>query len=202
MTVDPDSSHYVSVDGVLFNKDMKAIVRYPNAKANTYSIPEGVEMIGRYSFSKCVDLQTVTIPGSVKTIEEGAFSGCEMLQHINMPQNLEMIGRHAFSLCSFTEIELPESLRVIGEYAFSSCILKSITIPEGVQELGYEAFFQNRSLGKVILPASLTKIGGSYFGSKVFDLCPNIRVYAPKGSVAERYCIENGIELVESPDGF
>ena len=202
VTVDPDSSHYVSVDGVLFNKDMKAIVRYPNAKANTYSIPEGVEMIGRYSFSKCVDLQTVTIPGSVKTIEEGAFSGCEMLQHINMPQNLEMIGRHAFSLCSFTEIELPESLRVIGEYAFSSCILKSITIPEGVQELGYEAFFQNRSLGKVILPASLTKIGGSYFGSKVFDLCPNIRVYAPKGSVAEQYCIENGIELVESPDGF
>ena len=202
LEIDTDNKHYVSVEGVLFDKDMNTIVSYPNAKANTYLIPEGVETIGRYAFSKCADLRSITLPDSVKSIEEGAFSGCTKLQHIHVSQKLEIIGGHAFSLCPFAEIELPDSLRVIGEYAFSNCLLKSVTVPEGVQELGNEAFFLTRSLEKVILPASLTKIGGSIVGSRVFDMRSNIRVYAPKGSAAEKYCMENRIELVDSPDMF
>ena len=202
LTVDSASKHYVSIDGVLFSKDGKKVVRYPNKKGSSYTIPDGVEGIGKSAFSKCNDLQHVTMPDSVGIIEEGAFEGCQLLQHIELSRGLEIIGRRAFSLCCFSDIELPESLKIIGEYAFSTCTLSGITIPEGTQEIGYEAFFQNRTLEKVILPASLTKIGGSYMGSKVFDLCGKIKAYAPKGSVAESYCIENGIPLVESPDSF
>ena len=192
----------MSKDGVLFDKSGAKLVRYPNAKESSYTIPEGVEKIGKFAFSNCNSLQSVTIPGSVRVIEDGAFEGCRALQHIDMSKGIEVIGKQAFTMCGITTIDLPDSLKVISEYAFSTCRLISINVPDGTQEIGYNAFFQNRDLEKVTLPASLSKIGGGIYGSKVFDICPKVRVYAPKESEAERYCIDNGIGLVESPDSF
>lgn len=202
VTADSNSEFYTSIDGVLFDKDVKTIVRYPNAKGNSYTVPDGVEIIGKAAFSVCKDLQSVIIPDSVRNIEDGAFKGCRSLNHVTLSRELETIGKEAFRLCGLTEIDLPESLKAINEKAFSTCKLICIEIPEGTNEIGYNAFFQNRELEKVILPASITKIGKSFFGSDVFDLCFKVKVYAPAGSEAERYCKEKGIPLVESPDSF
>lgn len=202
LIADNSNKHYMSKDGVLFDKSGAKLVRYPNTKESSYTIPEGVEKIGKFAFSNCSTLQSVTIPGSVRIIEDGAFEGCRALQHIDMSNGVEVIGKQAFTMCGITTINLPDSLKIIGDYAFSTCRLISVAVPEGTQEIGYDAFFQNRDLEKVTLPASLSKIGGGFYGSKVFDICPKVRVYAPKGSEAERYCIDNGLGLVESPDSF
>lgn len=75
---------FVSVDGVLYTKDKKTIVRYPAAKAAAaVVIPDGVETIGYGAFHSCVDLKEISIPVSVTKIDDFAFSRCENIEKVN-----------------------------------------------------------------------------------------------------------------------
>ena len=58
---------------------------------------------------------------------------------------------------------------------------------EGVTEIGNGAFAGCESLQSVILPESLEKIGAQVF----LNCSPTVTV--PEGSLAEKYCIENGL---------
>ena len=75
ITVDADNSAYCSLDGVLFTKDMKQLICYPSGKrAETYMVPEGVEVIRTFAFECQQFLKNVYLPSSVKTIEWSARS--------------------------------------------------------------------------------------------------------------------------------
>ena len=72
--VESGNSSFISVDGVLFNKDKTSICCYPAGKSNsTYSIPNSVISIGVGAFNDCNDLTSVTIPNSVTSIGSSAF---------------------------------------------------------------------------------------------------------------------------------
>ena len=75
MTIEIDERNpsYISVDGVLFTKDMKTLVVYPGGKAGAYIIPDGVNEIGCTAFYHCPNLTSVTIPDSVRKIGQEAF---------------------------------------------------------------------------------------------------------------------------------
>jgi len=72
-----DSSIYEQIDGVLFDKQQKALVSYPGAREGSYVIPDGVTGIGSLAFYECGGITTVTIPGSVTTIGWAAFEDCD-----------------------------------------------------------------------------------------------------------------------------
>ena len=76
--VDAGSPYYSSLGGVLFNKDMTYLIRCPNAKSGSFTIPEGVTGIGERAFSNCSRLASVTIPPSVTRIGWSAFSVCRL----------------------------------------------------------------------------------------------------------------------------
>ena len=73
--------HYCDVDGVLFDKDKKILVAFPNAKKDAYYIPEGTEIIDHFAFKTC-KISELHIPSSVMRIEANAFYGCKKLKHI------------------------------------------------------------------------------------------------------------------------
>lgn len=74
--VEPANAGYCSVDGVLFSKDMKTLIKYPYAKrGSSYVVPEGVETIGAEAFYLLSFRGSITIPKSVKTIGGYAFAG-------------------------------------------------------------------------------------------------------------------------------
>lgn len=99
ITVDKANTAYCSQDGILFNKDMTTIVRYPPAKADTaYTIPASVITIRNSAFNEA-KLTAVTIPNSVETIEEYAFNACRALTVINIPNSVETIELGAFNNC-------------------------------------------------------------------------------------------------------
>ena len=196
ISVDSDSEDYSCIDGVLFDKTGEQLVRYPNGKGGSYSIPDGIKTIGRFAFEGCSDLHSVDFPDSVTLIKQGAFQDCRLLGAVTLSKNLDTVENDAFRSCGLTDIELPMSLKMIGENAFSSCHLRSVVVPEGVTEIGYNAFFLNTDLEKVILPSSVTSMGDA------FKYCQKIKVYAPKGSFAEECCKKQGIELVESPADY
>ena len=65
VVVDEENEQFVSIDGVLFNKDCTELIIYPCKKqASSY-----------------------TIPSSVRKIWKGAFLGCKSLENIYVPQS-------------------------------------------------------------------------------------------------------------------
>lgn len=69
-----ENKYFKSVDGVLYSKDMKTLVRYPFAnKRESFKIPDGVEKIAPYAFSNCLFLKKIYIPTTINEIGEGDF---------------------------------------------------------------------------------------------------------------------------------
>ena len=72
--VDEDNPYYTAFDGVLFNKDMTKLIRYPkDKKGNVYTIPDGVEEIGTMAFNGTINLLELHIPGSVNAFGDDAL---------------------------------------------------------------------------------------------------------------------------------
>lgn len=69
------------------------------AKLKKVQLPDGLERIGRDSFSDCDALEEVVIPASVKTIAPYAFGGCESLKKVTFLGEVQSLSRTAFSDC-------------------------------------------------------------------------------------------------------
>ena len=63
-------------------------------------IPEGVQIIGRYAFYGCTNLDIVVLGESVVSIGERAFAECARLQEITIPFSLRTIDSFAFQGCT------------------------------------------------------------------------------------------------------
>ncbi len=84
--VELDNKNYTSIDGVLFNKNITTLIKYPTTKTGDYTIPESVTTIGNYAFNGCNELKgRLNIPSSVTIIGEGAFAYCFGLTSVTIP---------------------------------------------------------------------------------------------------------------------
>ena len=122
IAVDPANPHFVSVDGVLYTKDMTKLLLFPNKNTEQLVIPEGVAVIGENAFYKCKNLLNITFPKSLRELEEKALFRCAGLKELKLPEGLERIGTDAFAFCDGLEGEvfIPTSCKEIKPYAFSS----------------------------------------------------------------------------------
>lgn len=85
INVDSANPYYTSKDGVIYNKDMTTLIKFPTAKdASTFTFPQSVTEIGRYSFAWCTDTRTIVIPETVNIINEYAFFICDKLSSITI----------------------------------------------------------------------------------------------------------------------
>ena len=128
---------YRAIDGVLYTKDLKAIICYPQGKKDErFVILSGVTNIGEHAFSHCMNLREITLPSSVTNIKKAAFFDCMNLREITLSPGVTSIGDNAFSYCSnLREITIPSSVTCIGERAFWRCEnLQQINIPTGTLE--------------------------------------------------------------------
>ena len=74
---------YSSVNGVLFNKDITELVRYPEGKVSTaYAIPDSVTSIDSAAFNSCTGLTSLVLPDSVTSIDGSAFYDCMSLADV------------------------------------------------------------------------------------------------------------------------
>ncbi len=76
---------YVSVDGVIFTKDMKTLVLFPAGRDGEFTVPDGIERIsaGAFRYSK---LTKVRVSRSV-VVDGGAFVGASniVIEYIDAP---------------------------------------------------------------------------------------------------------------------
>ena len=106
-------------------------------------IPEGVEIIDRYAFYNCINLETVILPSTLTKIYDDAFNGCINIKELNFPSSLKSIGFRAFSGCSSLKyISLPDGIESVDQYAFEYCSqLETAYIPKSIKFLGMLAFY-------------------------------------------------------------
>ena len=191
LTLSPDHPALEIVDGVLFSKLDKRLIRCPSMKRSAaYAVPEGTQTIGAYAFSFCDALTSITLPNSVTKIDYGAFWGCAALTDIDIPDGITTIEGETFSLCvSLNSIVLPDGITEIGAAAFNQCnALTNINIPDSVTSIGENAFAVCLSLASISLPDGVTSIGYNAFGG-----CPNLTLVVGHHTYAAQYAEENNI---------
>jgi hypothetical protein len=108
--VDPLNPAYCTVDGVLFNKAMTTLMRYPEGKAGTtYRIPDDVTTIGESAFYYCTGLNRVVVPNSVTNISNMVFYLCTSLYGVYFEGNAPAVGNNTFAPFQPTIYYLPGS---------------------------------------------------------------------------------------------
>ena len=161
ITVDENNEYYKLIDGSLYTKDGKTLIRYiPKENVSTYVIPDGVVCIGDNAFSKCTKITNVIIPNSVTKIGLSAFSNCTSLESVEIPDTVTCIEGFTFYGCtSLKSIVIPNSVTAIKDRAFMGCTsLTSIIIPKSVDTIEIWAFRDCTSLE--IYCAAKSKLNG------------------------------------------
>lgn len=182
--VDKDNTEFTSYAGVLYNKNMSAILEYPGGRTGSFDIPGSVTSIGEGAFFYCPGLTGITIPNTVTDISAWAFQGCTGLTKISIPNSVRNIGEQAFSNCSNLEsITLPYSLTNIAEYMFYKCSsLTSITIPASVTNIEERTFEGCSAMTSLYSLAAIPpSVGDFYFTDAQYQ---TMNVYVPKGSLS------------------
>jgi hypothetical protein len=162
ITVDGNNAFYSSVEGVLFNKDKTALIRFPSDKATEkYAIPESVTSIEPHAFDNCLKLTDITMPGSVTNIGSAAFIWCRNLASLTVSSRITSIGEMAFAECtSLSNISLPTNVTTIAMGTFFGCkSLRNVIIPDRVTCIGGRAFYDCRSMSDIVIPGGVTNIG-------------------------------------------
>ena len=97
-----DDSHpsYITIDGNLYSKDGKTLVRYAGGKAEScFVVPNGVTAIGGAAFSGSKNLKEVVISSGVESIGIIAFSYCNLDSIKFMPNSkLKTVEQMAFGI--------------------------------------------------------------------------------------------------------
>ena len=130
ISVSENNTVYKSIDGNLYTKDGKMLIKYATGKTEkTFKIPDGVTTVGDEAFHNCQGLTNVEIPQSVTSLGKYVFSNCNNLTSVIIPDGITEIKMSTFHTCSnLTSVVIPDNVKKIDKVAFTNCInLKNIT---------------------------------------------------------------------------
>ncbi len=192
ITVHPKNLNYVSVDGILFNKDLGALITYPAKKLETsYTIPSSVNRIESQAFRNCELLEYLEIADSVTFIGHAAFKNCSSLTTVNIPKSVSRLSSpfvDCKKLHTITVSEENENFTSLDGVLFNNDLTNLISYPIGKTDRSYiipdsvtsvngnNTFRGCISLTRIEIPRSVNSIG---FG--VFEDCESLSEIVFKG---------------------
>ena len=187
INVPETNTSYCSVDGVLYSKDMKKLVHYPPAKADsTFTLPSTVTTLAYGAFEDNKYLETINGMTQITTLESMVtFSGTQKLKEID--------------LSGLTQFSLPY-------YTFrDSTSLEKVTLSSSITSIGLQCFQWSSTLKEVhfksATPPSFAEPEKKEYLDyyKNFKDCPNVKFYVPSDAV-ETYKNATGENGICNPD--
>lgn len=139
------------------------LLEYTGKSAEKIEIKAGTRLIAGSAFNNAESIKEVYIPKSVEHIGRYTFTKCHNLEKVEFEEDgkLTTVNGHSFDLCSnLKEIKLPKNIKTISEYAFFACGIETLRIPEKVEDMDLWAIAQCLSLKRIELPKSLK---GKYY---------------------------------------
>ena len=128
--IDSDSFEF---DGdAVYTNDKKRLV-YCMSQEASFTIPEGVEIIGEMAFRGKKALKNIIIANSVKEIEHDAFYDCDELDNVYVPAGVKVVKSYAFAECDkLKKITFAGTPNKLSRHAFDDCDqLHDIIVPVG-----------------------------------------------------------------------
>lgn len=197
INVDSNNKYFMSVDGILFDKDSTRLIKYPAKRdGSSYEVPNTIKTIDVNAFDSCINLQTIVIADSVEEIGDSAFDGSK-LKTINLGGGITNISNKPFygawnltNINVITENDKYESENGVLFNKGKTILIKYppaimngevYEIPNTVVEIGPQSFY-NSQIKNVIIPSSVKKIG-----SESFCRCENL----------EELNLPEGLERIE-----
>ena len=180
LTVAP-GTRYICADALSVNPTVRQVI-----------LPDGLEVIGRYSLTGTVGIaddaaavQTVSVPASVRLIQEPlgtwAYSaGCSkpfFAVDENNPRYrstadgllIDILDSAVLWCASFTEtrtVTVPDGIRRIAPFAFAGCNeIISVSLPDSLTEIGEGAFSMMTGLTEITIPENVLRVGPGNFSS-------------------------------------
>ena len=109
IVVSDSNNYYVTVDNVLFDKDMTVLYCYmPNKKDISYTIPDTVMTVARDAFWMSNDLQELTYGSSVK--ESNEMSGLYNLSKLKLNDGLQSFSLRTIAESRIRNLQIPASV--------------------------------------------------------------------------------------------
>ena len=176
--VDKDNPYFASKDGVLYDKEFKTLIRFPQSKVvDTFILPNSVSNIGRSAFEKCrINKVLFSNKSSIQVIEANAFRS-SFLTEIEIPHTLEHIDVLSFASCCFLEkvvFEKESKINAINSFAFHNCRrLKEITLPKSVKLIDSHSFEHCIALEKINIDNIANTL--EFIGDSAFANCTMLK---------------------------
>ena len=153
---------YSSMDGVLFSKDKKTLLKCPQGKSGAYTVPAGVTTIG-----------------------PNAFGNCRKLTGIVLPEGLQEIGQNAFSDTNIASMTIPSSvITIYNDVFYRNTSLTSLTFSDttGWYSTNNSDNFRKRTGGTAVSAGDMNagnfKTGNSNFYYKDVPVSDNVTAFA------------------------
>ena len=153
--------------------------------SNPYYSSDGSALFGKYKTKMLFavkSLREYAIPSSVSEISDNAFYFCRHLKTLVLPLRLKSVNGSHFSDCdSLYSISVDEKNPYLcsdgsalynkdkSELIFVCRTVRKMSIPSSVTKIGNYAFFNCRNLTSIELPSGVTKIGDD-----AFSCCTNL----------------------------
>lgn len=184
--------HFSVPDGILYNRDMTTLIRFPSGYEGTnYIVEESVIHIADSAFSETVNLDSITFTGNLRTIGRKAFGHCKKITSLLLPKGIISIEERAFQYCiSLKSVMLPPSIETIGDFTFYGCTsIETISIPKYVKRIGHAAFMNCSHLYSVIIQENVV-----FIGDRVFDGCSEkLKILIRNNEYVAKYCAAHNI---------
>ena len=213
--ISEENNTYKSVDGVIFSKDGKELVRYPGGTINrTYTIPEGVETIKRGAFKNVYNTYTLIFPSTMKSLEVSALGDYTELKTLDIKNYNGELENNVFMNNAYLKEFIVDSentaYSAIDGVLFNkeqNLIIKyphmkegeTYTIPKGV-DISEGCFKWNKYLKFINIESNITKIPESAFDKSNITSIVLPNTVKKIGSGAFNYCA--GLKSIVLPDGL
>lgn len=148
---------FISVGGVLFNKNQTALFLYPAASsATSYAIPDSVTDIVQDSFMGAYNLASITLGTNVQIVGDSAFQDCYSLTSILIPNSVTNLGNSTFFYCySLTNVVIGSGLASLGFQDFSYCFdLASVYFTGNAPAMSSDVFDDDTAATAYYLPGT------------------------------------------------
>jgi len=138
-------------------------------------IPDGIQIIQSYSFSKLMGLEEIRLPNDLKELGIGVFFDCHDLKNL----------------------KLPSSLKIINSSCFYGCeSLENLVIPSTVQELYGNGIFDHCTSLKSVYISNKTLLNWDYdtseheysYNSLFYGCDPSLIIYLGYNSQPDTWC--------------
>lgn len=137
ISVAEENTAYKSVDGVLFSADGKRLVAFPAAYGESYTIPDGVEILEEEAMRGNAMLTRLNFSEGLRIIEPLALCDVNTLLYLKLPESLEVIGTAAFGDSTFqtpgqiSAVKIGQNVRYIGSEAFAAYAIGAYEVAAG-----------------------------------------------------------------------